>query len=358
MPIERSLHIEWVVPMTPVYERLYGRIADVARLGDGILAVDGWDLVLLDPEGAPRWRRSFDNGLSGTPVGVRADLAVCAGNENVLHVIDEHGRSIRETPLSAGVATPLLASHDGDVYCGIGRGECVLVHVDARGRTVFEVELARDDGLRHGLAHASDGAIWVPTDRGLFRVDGRTGAIIAHSDPGGMACISNVLARPKGAMVAAFGHDDVHRLITIADDGSAEHAIVLPPLQRAELHAAPDGGSWLVGSTVASTDPPAPDDRVTVWRLTADGRVIAKTDAAPARAIFGAPFGDSLWVGGYTYEDDLDQGMLQLFDDACRPRVTWTPDPRAGVGAPMRWSEDRFVVATSTGVVAFRRPGG
>lgn len=360
MSLKKQIVIRWSIPAIPVYNLSYEQIARPLMLSDGIVSLDGSDLVKLGFEGKLLWRCPHNYGFWGSPVHLKANGIVCASGDNKVNFIDEAGNIVQTTNLPTSVSTDIVVSNTGDLWFGIGAAECAVTRVDANGNVIYTQYVARDQGLRHPLTLAVDGSLWVPTDQGLVRLDSESGKILTwmNVEKSGFGCISEALPCPDGVLVVAVMPPDCSCAVTkVANDGTILAQYSLPPLLRARLISAPCGGAWLVGSTVSPWEPPLDSDRTFIARLTPDGKPMVIAQVLARRFIEATVDSDgNLWVGTYTYDDDNDSesGELLICEEGVgTPYTAWISTPPAGVGAVVLRSKGYGVMATSQAVIGF-----
>lgn len=356
----KELIVRWKVPMTPVYDQIYERISQPLMLPTGMVVLDGADLVKIDFQGHLIWRCPHDYGFWGKPVQLKSGGIVCASLDNNVHLINEAGQIVQTYELPSSVSTEILVGHSADLWFGMGALQCAVTRIQPQSGLVTSTYITRDSGIRHPLVQTANG-IWVTTNEGLIRVEAQTGQICASSPSNkqGLACVSGALPCDLGVLVVAALPSCSSAIVRVAHDGTVLDQYLFPKLRRARLLAIPQGGIWLVGSTVSAWEPASPSDQIFVARLAADGKPLAVTAAPPKRAI--QPTVDSngyLWVGTYSYDDEHDEesGELTVYGGAAVVCAKWTPDTPAGVGAPILNPNGCGVVATSTALIGFTHP--
>jgi len=354
----KQIVVRWSLPMIPVYDNLHEQISRPLVLPDGIVGLDGSDLVKVSHEGKIIWRCPHNWGFWGSPVKLDDDTIACASGNNQLHFIDRVGKVIQSFELPASISTEILVSNS-DLWFGMGAYDCEVVRFSSRGSIIYTQSIARDKGLRQPLAWGVNGSIWAATDQSLVRLDAQSGKILAWlgDERGRFSCISGAVASADGILIVAALPEQPCAVVKVADDGTILAKYPIPNLLRARLLADPSNGAWIVGSTVSVWEPPTDSDRTFIIRTTPDGKPEAITEAPARRSVEATvdPSG-AFWVGTYSYEDtdDSEVGELAVYEGAAIPSMTWMPNPLAGVGAPVLSSDGNSgVVATSKALVAF-----
>ncbi|UBF29095.1 hypothetical protein K9N68_15415 [Kovacikia minuta CCNUW1] len=328
---------KWSFPINSVYSLTYDLISHPLILSDGAAILDGTGLIKIDFEGNPLWHCPSSWGFWGSPVLLNPDCIVCASGDNSIHFINEVGQVVRTINLPTSITTEILVGNSGDLWFGMGGGNSALARIDVDGNLSYERYISRDYGLQHPMTLAPDQTIWAATSNGLIRVEAYSGEILTRedSDSHNLVCISEALVFSDDAIVAAILPDHSCAIVRVSIDGTILQKYLLPPLWRAKLLNSPQGGAWLIGSTVSPWDSPKDSDYILISRLAQNGKPGMMANASANRAI--EPSVDSignLWLGTYTsYANGSEAGELLIYDDAATLCSRWVSDPPAGVGS-------------------------
>lgn len=353
----QKISVCWSVPATPIYNSIYEHISKPLIVSNGIVILDGTDLIKLDFEGNLIWRAKSDYGFWGSPVRLDANLIVCADNDNKIHLIDDAGNIVRTTYLPTSVCTEILVGKNGDLWFGIGAAECFVTRIDNSGNITYSECVARDQGLQNSLAFGLDDSVWAATNKGLVQVDYESVDILITTNETNVSlcCISEPLVCHDGIMVVSYVSGSSCAISKVENNGTLVSQHTLPSLLRARLISSYDGGVWVVGSTVSPWEAPLNSDQIVVVRLTENGEVKSIKEFPGQRSIEVAINANgNLWLGTYTYhdEDDSESGELIVFNDIGNVCNEWTPSIPMGVGGVVfNPTKGNPIVATSKAIV-------
>lgn len=355
MTLLKQIYVCWTLPITPVYDHLYERISQPLMLPTGIVVLDGADLVKIDFQGRLIWRFTHDYGFWGSPMQLKSGLIVCATLDNEVYVINQAGECVQVIALPTSVSTEILVGDSDNFWLGMGGLECAVTRIHPRCGIVYKKYIARDSGVHHPLSQTADGSLWIVANSNLIRLNPQTGQILAQLKNDQLFCLSAALPCPDGVLVVMALPDNSSAIVKVAHDGRLLSQYPFPTVQRARLLANPEGGAWLVGSTVSPWEPATASDKILVARLAPDGKPQAISQTCARRAIQATVDSNgALWMGTYSYEDDGESGELTVYEAAAVPIARWTPDSPAGVGAPIFNPNGSAVIATSTALVGIQ----
>lgn len=361
MGTDELIYMRWFYPVAPVYEHPFTCIANLIRVGDRVVVPGGDALTFLRPEGTLERAIEIELGTWGSPVLTSENKVAISCLENAVAMIDPEDHSVSTAALPASASTELLVGPDATLYLGVGSYEGAVVCLDHRLRTRWSRTVAKDDGLRHPLALAGDGSLWVPTDDGLVHLDGDDGEFLARSSPeAAFACVSNPVARDGSALVVAVFRDGQCALVQVSGGGNVAVVQSLPSLVRGRLLPDATGGMWLAGSSQDWQEPKPGDDFIWIARLGADGAVSRSHRGAPQTDIsLAVDSCDRAWVGTYTYDLQGERGELYGLARDGEMHWRWSlNDPPSGIGAPLFLDSSHAIVPTSNGVVGLELPFG
>lgn len=351
---------KWFWASEPVYEHPYTCVANLALLDANVVVPDGERVSLLRPDGTVAWQEELLHGTWGSPAGLPGGGVALASLEDALSIIEgdreDGGYRVRYVPIPAAANTEILAFPSGAMFLGVGSGECSVVCIAPDRSLSWVRHLGSAGGLRHPLARSGDGALWVPTDAGLYRLAPDTGNIVADtSQDSPWACISNPLPRDAGVLVVRVRRNGATELVAVSDEGDIMASHPLPSLQRARLVAGSARRVWLAGSSVDWQEPGTGNERVIAMSLDADGTMGPVVEAAAQTSVSASvDLHGNLWVGTYTYDTNGERGELFVATESEQMRLGMClGGPASGFGAPLFIGRDFGVVATSNGVAAF-----
>ena len=358
MNAKKRMIIRWSFPLVSTYNHIHlEKIAQPLLLSDGIVALNGPDLVKLDFEGKLIWRCPHDYGFWGSPVKLNPENIVCATSDNTICWIDQTGKIVNIMNLPTSVTTAILVSDSGDLWFGMGASECVVARIDSYGKIIYSQVLARDQGLQYPLVPGFNNDIWIPTNQGLVCIDAQSGEeLISVSLKSNLNCISAPLVFPDSVFITAMISDSSCALVQINNSGQILTQHSLPNLLRAQLLPVLQGGLWLIGSTVSFWKPVLESDQTLIIRFSPNGKLEYSEKLVAQRSIEAMiDFDGILWLGTYTYNDQEDQesGELIAHEGFTVTNTKWIPKPQAGVGFPLFYSNDHGILSTSTALVGF-----
>lgn len=347
-----SLCLRWKHPIKPVYDQLYRRISRPLLVDDGVIVLDGADLVKFSFTGDLHWRCPHDYGFWGNPTLWKPGWIACATLDNTIAIIDAQGAITQTVQLPAALTTAILVVAQ-EMYFGIGAETCSIIKLDTHGVIVYETFLDHDESIRHPFA-LNGQRLWIPTNAGLFCLDAAQGNMLTYTT--GITCISNPIIINHDVLVVARTLDGTQAIVRIDHRGAIVTTHPLPALYRAQLHPRRDETIWLVGSSVSPWDAASPTDMLLVAQVAANGHPLTTIEVPPYRAIEAlVDTQDYLWIGGYTDEGTHAAGILQIYTPTVQACLAWVPDPGAGVGMPAL-SADRarpHFLTTSSHVICF-----
>lgn len=346
----QAIQVRWRQSVRPVYDHIYARISQPLVMRDGVVVLDGADLVRFDLDGNVLWRCCHDYGFWGRPMQWGEERLACATLENSVEIIDQMGCIQQTIELPSSVSTEMLCSNSS-IWFGIGSSECSVIKLDNGGNVVFERFIDVNDGIRHKFTEKRNN-IWISANSGLFCLDGELGEIIAHTS--GIICNSSPYVVNDGLLVVARTPDFEQAVVHVDDQGAIVNQHPLPLLYRAHLRKCGDGAIWLVGSSVSPWDAPTATDTVIIGRLNARGEPEQLIETQPDRAIeVSVDQQDVLWIGSWTSE--VEQGRLMAYTPQLEPWLDWEEAAQSGWSAPA-FGRDRggpHYVATPTAIVCF-----
>lgn len=331
----------WSLPTASVFEQDFTRLPNPLWVAGGVLCPDGYDVLLVDPDGQVRWRCPIPDGPFGHPAVLASGHVAYPGLNNALYTLDANGRLLAHTNLLSTVSTPLLVS-DHAVFFGIGAGQSYLVRCDHQTlQLMFCTPLP--GRLLHALALVAPSEVWASTTEGLFRVDATSGKLLGVI-PGSF--VSNACVDPSGVSIVLATSDDSVLCRLDTQGGMLDRQPIRSQdgqslrLLRAQLDM-----YWLSGTTVSPADPIGPDDHsVVIYR---DGNI---TRLLPAhRSLSHYATGKALFLGGYTYDEDGERGGLwRVNSEGVTQQLNVSGDP--GVAAPLQNERGWLFVLTSDGL--------
>lgn len=358
MNFPKQFALHWSRPATPVYDLIHERISRPLILSDGVVFLDGANLIKVNLEGKLLWQCSHDYGFWGSPVFTNSSSIVCASNDNKINFLNDAGQILNTVDLSTSVCTDILVGNSGDLWFGIGTAYCAVTRIDAMGNIVYQTEVTQDSGLQNPLSMAKDGSIWVATKDGPIHLEAQSGKVLnrLNDKNDDIGCLSEILPLEDDLIFVSALSDDSSAIVKITSQCQVIEQYPLPFIQRAKLLASPYGGAWLAGSTASSWKPISTPDRVVVIRITPNGKPEKVTSTPAGRALDAiVDSNGTLWVGTYTYneEDDSENGYLMINREASSPYIEWIPEPSLGVGVPVFNSDGSGVIATSEAILGF-----
>ena len=349
--------MRWSRSAIPVYDLGYERISLPILLPDGVVFLDGANLIKVNREGKLLWQCSHDYGFWGSPVLSKSGFIVCASNNNQINFLNNAGQIAHAVDLSTSVCTNILVDDSGSLWFGIGTAYCAITRIDSVGRTLYETEVARDSGLQNPLIMTKEQHLWIATKNGAIKLEAQSGKVLCrHNDKDGVSCISEILPLKDGLIFASASSDGSSEIIKINSQCQIIKRYSLPPIRRAKLLASSYGGAWLVGSTVSSWKPLNKRDRIFVIRLAPDGKPKRMNSTFAGRSIeVTLDDNETIWIGTYTYkeEDDSEDGCLIRNFEASETQIEWLPEPSCGVGIPVFAADGSGVIATSRAIYGF-----
>ena len=357
MKLPQKFEMRWSRPAIPVYDLSYERISRPLLLPDGVVFLDGANLVKVNREGELLWQCSHDYGFWGSPVLSKSGFIVCASNNNQINFLNDSGQIAHVVDLPTSVCTDIIVGNSGSLWFGMGTAYCAVTRINSTGSIVCETEVARDSGLQYPLSLAKDKSIWVAAQDGAIKLEAHSGKVLCrNNNQDNVSCISEILPNKDGLIFASASSDGSSEIVKINSQCQIIKRYSLPPIRRAKLLASPNDGAWLVGSTVSYWKPLDKSDRLLVIRLAPDGKPERMSSTVAGRSI-EATLDDNgtLWVGTYTYneEDDSENGYLMRSSEASKPQIEWLPKPSCGVGIPVFAVDGSGVIATSRAIFGF-----
>jgi ligand-binding sensor domain-containing protein len=286
-------------------------------------------LVVLDP-GRPDTllssRKLAPRSVSGEPL--RLDLR--EGEAAVLDAADG---------LPANSITSILATSDGHMWVGTDEG---LARFDGRSFARYTKENGLCDNLIYSLAEAGDGSLWVSTPTGAMRVV--LGGFSRYTTADGLSSdrVAAFAEAPRGTLHAVGNDWSINTF-----DGRRFRAARLPlPAGSTSMWAAQaayrdrEGRWWaLTGQGLYRFDRHRPGP---VLRMSPPDRVYTIQDGLRSSGAFRVyeDRAGAVWIGSRT-TDPADAGLARLDPDLKRVTSFGEADGIPPRAAPSAFAEDR-----------------